>query len=150
MRYDSFYPFQHQASAFRHLPMPPNHFLPPQASQGMQAFSAFKNIPQPPRSPLPTNPTGKIDSFLQTADKLFSTAQSYKPYVQQIQQAVPMMKNLPSLYRMYKGIKGLPDANPSNNQSKAPRRSSTPSNRKESEYTSKPSRPLIFQPPFED
>jgi len=146
MRYDSFYPFQHQA--FRHLPpLPPNHFLPP---QGTEAFSGLKNIPLSPHSPLPTNPTGKIDSFLQTADKLFSTAQSYKPYVQQIQQAVPMMKNLPALYRMYKGIKGLPDANSNNNQTKAPRRSSTSANRKESDYTTKPSRPLIFQPPFED
>lgn len=148
MRYDNFYPFQQQA-AFRQLPMTPNNFLP---AHGMQALSAFRQLPFPRQTPLPTNATSKLDSFLHTADKLFSTAQNYTPY---IQQAVPMVKNLPALYRMYKGFQGLPDVNKTNNkQTKAPRRAASPSNRRQnlpeqSDLTPKPSKPRIFQPPFE-
>lgn len=144
-----FYPFQ-QAASFNQTSFSPQNFLP---ARGMNPFGGFGPQMQPP---VPVTPPSKFDSILQTADKLFNTAQSYTPY---IKQAGPMMKNIPSLYRMYKGFKGLPDAD----TDAAPdrRRSSRSSNRPDSrpparqrtreqvDLTPKPSKPRIFQPPFE-
>lgn len=98
-------------------------------------------------APLPAAPPSKIDSFLQSADKLFSTAQSYTPY---IQQAAPMVKNIPSLWRMYKGFKGLPNAGAaagSAASAAAPSVARSVTNTV-ADLTPRPSIPRIFQPPF--
>lgn len=151
MRYDSFYPFQQQVTPFTQLPFSPQNFFP---SRGINPFASFGQ--SPPQIPIPVSPTSKVDSFLQSADKLFSTAQSYTPY---IKQAAPMVKNIPSLYRMYKGFQGLPDANSnttnSNTKQREPRRPVDFGGRRQDpppqriDLTPKPSMPRIFQPPFE-
>lgn len=145
MRYDHFYPFQ-QAATFRTPPIPSRNPIP--MNSGFHPFHTFGQIAKQLPTNAPINPTSKLDSFLQTADKLFTTAQNYTPY---IQQAVPMVKNLPSLYRMYKGFQNLPDA-----QTQTPRRTNTTTNRSHrreyqeaTDYTTKPSKPRIFQPPFD-
>lgn len=59
---------------------------------------------------MPTPPVqepSKIGSFLQQANSLFNSAKTYTPY---IQQAMPMVKNIPSLLKLYKGFSGLPAA----------------------------------------
>lgn len=142
MRYNYFYPFQ-QVSHFSQMPtQPPASFL---AGRGFQQMGQFKGIPN--QAPSMANLPSKMDSFLQSADKLFATAQQVSPY---IQQAAPMVKNLPSLFRLYKGFQGLPDAN-TTQQSKQTR-PITPSidQTKAYDYTPKPSKPRIFQPPLMD
>lgn len=151
MRYDSFYPFQ-QLSAIPRQPLPPAQFL--QARGANPLFSLGQMAQQLPKQ-LPTSsaPLSKLDSFLQTADKLFVTAQNYTPY---IQQAVPMVKNLPSLYRMYKGFQNLPDIQSPKSNAQPTRKNPSQShrNRREtslepSDLTTKPSKPRIFQPPLD-
>ncbi len=51
---------------------------------------------------------GRIDQFLQSTGQFMKTAQTYAPYVQQ---AVPMFKNIPALFRLYKGFQNAPNAN---------------------------------------
>ena len=47
----------------------------------------------------------KLQSFMDTANRFLATAQSFQPLVQQ---ATPMFRNLPALWRLYKGFQGLP------------------------------------------
>lgn len=47
----------------------------------------------------------KIQSFMDTANRFLATAQGFQPLVQQ---ATPMFRNLPALWRIYKGFQGLP------------------------------------------
>jgi len=49
--------------------------------------------------------TPKLQSFMDTANRFLATAQSFQPLVQQ---ATPMFRNLPALWRLYKGFQGLP------------------------------------------
>ena len=52
----------------------------------------------------------RLQSFMDTANRFLATAQSFQPLVQQ---ATPMIRNLPALWRLYKGFQGLPkDQNP--------------------------------------
>jgi len=101
------------------MPMP----TPPQMSP--QSFFPPGGFPAQPRIPggfpmangigsfggqMPVPPVqepSKIGSFLQQANSLFNTAKTYTPY---IQQAMPMVKNIPSLLKLYKGFQGLPAA----------------------------------------
>ena len=102
----------------------------------------------------PVQEPSKIGSFLQQANSLFNSAKTYTPY---IQQAMPMVKNIPSLLKLYKGFQGLPStgggaaaANRTGSESK----SATGSNRSARQSASfsppepLPSKPRIFQPPM--
>ncbi|MBD8031890.1 VrrA/YqfQ family protein [Solibacillus merdavium] len=108
----------------------------------------------------------RLEGFLAGANSLFSNAQKFTPY---IQQAAPMFKNLPALWRMYRGFKDSPDPLESSTvamPTERPRGDTTPGERSQRERSgrgrgsrqnpepvqpiaTKPSRPMIFQPPFD-
>ena len=48
-----------------------------------------------------------LNGFLTNTQKVLSTAQQFGPMVQQYG---PMVRNLPSLWKLYRGLKDLPDA----------------------------------------
>ena len=91
---------------------------------------------------------GRIDQFLQSTGQFMKTAQTYAPYVQQ---AVPMFKNIPALFRLYKGFQNAPNAN---EKTKPPKSSAKPDAfpkptkqpRPREDYSTKPSLPKIYQP----
>ena len=98
----------------------------------------------------------KIASFLQSADSLFNSAKTYTPY---IQQAMPMMKNIPSLFKLYKGFQGLPDADAAAGTAAVASAATAAKQSRSSQRSSNqsiapvprepvPSRPRIFQPPM--
>ena len=100
----------------------------------------------------------KIGSFLQQANSLFNSAKTYTPY---IQQAMPMVKNIPSLLKLYKGFQGLPaagaaagagavaaEAAASEGASSAKSRKSSRQNGSFTPADPVPSKPRIFQPPM--
>ena len=98
----------------------------------------------------------KIASFLQSADSLFNSAKTYTPY---IQQAMPMMKNIPSLLKMYKGFQGLPDADAATGTAAVASAATAVKQARSNQRSSNqniapvprepvPSRPRIFQPPM--
>ncbi|MEK5232554.1 VrrA/YqfQ family protein [Lysinibacillus sp. FSL K6-0232] len=159
------YPYPMYPSGMR-MPMP----TPPQMSP--QSFFPPGGFPAQPRIPggfpmangigsfggqMPMPPVqepSKIGSFLQQANSLFNTAKTYTPY---IQQAMPMVKNIPSLLKLYKGFQGLPaagagaaaaaEATGSARASGGSRRSA----RQSESFTPPeplPSKPRIFQPPM--
>lgn len=124
----------------------------------------MNHMPIPPQAPIPGAGAGsvpKLEGFLSGANSLFNNAQKFTPY---IQQAAPMFKNLPALWRLYKGFKETSDPLESSTVSmpqeqERPRermreRMNPRGNRQEQEpveekVKSKPSLPKIFQPPFE-
>jgi hypothetical protein len=53
-----------------------------------------------------TNPSS-INGFLTNTQKVLSTAQQFGPMVQQYG---PIVKNIPSMWKMYRSLKNLPDA----------------------------------------
>lgn len=132
---------------------------------GFQPPNSFQSGMMPPSGPgMPRNSGPKLDSFMDTANKFLATAQSFQPL---IQQASPMIRNLPALWKLYKGFQGLPKANETEDQprqdkrgdqgrrEKQSRRESfdtfeTPSQmpRRTDDLTMKPSTPRIFQPPY--
>lgn len=141
---------------------------PPQMSP--QSFYQPGGFPVQPRIPggfpmangigtfggqMPTPPVqepSKIGSFLQQANSLFNTAKTYTPY---IQQAMPMVKNIPSLLKLYKGFQGLPSAgSASADTAGSDKKASTGSRRLSRQSASYmppeplPSKPRIFQPPM--
>ncbi len=106
---------------------------------------------------IPTQAVGgapRLESFLAGANSLFTNAQKFTPYVQQ---AAPMFKNLPALWRLYKGFKGSPDDDVlESSTAVAPveRRGRRQRQQQEQEQPktplkNRPSVPMIFQPPFE-
>lgn len=112
---------------------------------------------------MPTPPVqepSKIGSFLQQANSLFNSAKTYTPY---IQQAMPMVKNIPSLLKLYKGFSGLPAAGAAAGAAAAATDAAAASNVAGSTRTRRstqqsasttprqplPSKPRIFQPPME-
>lgn len=119
-------------------------------------------MPIPPQAPVQgAAGVPKLEGFLSGANSLFNNAQKFTPY---IQQAAPMFKNLPALWRLYKGFKDTSDPLESSTVSmpqERPRerdrmreRGNPRGNRREEEpvqekITTKPSLPKIFQPPFE-
>lgn len=183
------YPFQMYPGAMRmpmQMPMPmpmpmpmqmsPQSFMPPggfpfqpripsglQMPNGLGAMGG--QIPGASAGPIAAagaamQPPSKIASFLQSADSLFNTAKTYTPY---IQQAMPMMKNIPSLFKLYKGFQSLPDAGAvagagaaavaaeslaANTSQPRSSRSSSTQNMSSIPRESIPSRPRIFQPPM--
>ena len=91
---------------------------------------------------------GRIDQFLQSTGQFMKTAQTYAPYVQQ---AVPMFKNIPALFRLYKGFQNAPTANGKSTSSKGSSKSDTFSKsakqpKRSADYSTKPSLPKIYQP----
>ncbi|TQE91769.1 4-hydroxy-3-methylbut-2-enyl diphosphate reductase [Ureibacillus terrenus] len=136
-------------------PIRPNFFAPtpPQFPQPPQPFG-FRPGPLPPPVPrnFPPMPKGatRLDTLLETANRFLATAQSFQPY---IQQAAPMLRNLPALWKLYKGFQGIPS------QGNEPREEAERSSRSERfgqtgrsqrpSYETRPSVPKIFQPPFD-
>ncbi|RSD27488.1 hypothetical protein EJA10_10370 [Mesobacillus subterraneus] len=53
-----------------------------------------------------TDPSA-INGFLTNTQKVLSTAQQFGPMIQQYG---PLVRNLPSMWKLYKGLKDLPDA----------------------------------------
>lgn len=147
------------------MPMPtqqmsPQSFLPPGGfpvqpripsgfpmSSGIGTFGG--QMPMPP-----VQGASKIGSFLQQANSLFNSAKTYTPY---IQQAMPMVKNIPSLLKLYKGFQGLPSTGEKTGAAKATASDgagstkSGRSSRQNASFTPPdpiPSKPRIFQPPM--
>jgi len=125
----------------------PNHFIPSPPQFG------YRPGPFPPQMPpgfAPPKGTARLDSLLETANRFLATAQSFQPY---IQQAAPMLRNLPALWKLYKGFQGIPSQGgpgnergrnqPPSGQSNQNGRSQRPS------YETRPSVPKIYQPPFD-
>ena len=153
--------------------MRPPYYFPPQGFMNqmpvaprfpmyapyMMQTPYMNQIPLPPQMPGPAQAIGgapKLDGFLAGANSLFNNAQKFTPY---IQQAAPMFKNLPALWRLYKGFKDTPDplesstvAMPGERPSRDGLFRNRPSRQTEEPVrpiTSRPSIPKIFQPPFE-
>ncbi|QCR32905.1 VrrA/YqfQ family protein [Lysinibacillus sp. SGAir0095] len=110
MRPQSFYNQMPPSRPFNQFQGPRGNFAtrPPRFPQpGM--------MPPPGRGPAPVpipgaglgtgGATPKLQTFMDTANRFLSTAQSFQPFVQQ---ATPMFRNLPALWRLYKGFQGLP------------------------------------------
>lgn len=114
-------------------------------------FRRSSYLPYPtnnfPTLPPPVSSPSKIDQFLQTTDQLMKTAKTYEPY---IQQAKPLLKNLPAMWKIYKGFTN--SSNNSPKEQRIPRTSSSPkSNRTKPPappIVEQPSVPRIYQPPF--
>lgn len=128
--------------------------MPPRFPMYAPYFARAPFVSQMPIPPqIPAQAVGgapRLESFLAGANSLFSNAQKYTPY---IQQAAPMFKNLPALWRLYKGFKDSPDVLESTTAvTPRERRSSNRDNRLAQQNTplqNRPSVPMIFQPPFE-
>ena len=99
----------------------------------------------------------RLEGLLAGANSLFENAQKFTPY---IQQATPMFKNLPALWRLYRGFKGSSAPDPLESSTivapveRPPRqpRQSRRARQETQQYVPikpKPSVPMIFQPPFE-
>ncbi|NLY80282.1 MAG: hypothetical protein GX072_10460 [Lysinibacillus sp.] len=107
--------------------------------------------PFPPGMPGFQHPKGspKLDSILETANRFLATAQSFQPY---IQQAAPMIKNLPALWKLYKGFQSIPSQNQGGNEGLERQRDNSDirfDSAPRQQYTTKPSLPKIYQPPFD-
>jgi len=153
------------------MQMPMQMPTPPQMSP--QPFFQHGGFPNQPRVPggfpmsngigsfggqMPMQQPSKIGSFLQQANNLFNSAKTYTPY---IQQAMPMVKNIPSLLKLYKGFQGLPaagaaagagavaaEAAASEGAGSTKRRKSSRQNASFTSPAPLPSKPRIFQPPM--
>ena len=64
-----------------------------------------------------TNP-GTINSFLTNTQKVLNTAQQVGPLVNQYG---PIVKNLPMMWKLYRGLKDAPEFNENQEQSSIPR-----------------------------
>ncbi|WP_347789424.1 VrrA/YqfQ family protein [Solibacillus sp. CAU 1738] len=186
MRPFSYYPAQYQMNPYNMMPggfspfmrapgfmqrMPMPRAMP--GMPGMHGMSGMSGMPGisgipgmsgavsgaiPGAAPVP-----KLDSILQTANSFMNNAQKFTPYVQQ---AAPMFKNLPALWRMYRGFSNSSSDEsstiPTKRESRNIRDSSNFDERSESDnirgrkktekrvdLTPKPSVPRIYQPPFD-
>ncbi|AWE06827.1 hypothetical protein DCE79_05195 [Lysinibacillus sp. 2017] len=137
------------------MPIPPQ--IPPQIpSQFPSQFPS--QLPTQFPTQLPTQAVGgapRLESFLAGANSLFTNAQKFTPYVQQ---AAPMFKNLPALWRLYKGFKGSPDDDvldsstavaPVERRGRRQRQQQEQQEQQRTPLKNRPSVPMIFQPPFE-
>ena len=102
----------------------------------------------------------QLDQLVNGANSLYNTAQKFMPIVQQ---AKPMFNNLPALWKLYKGFKGLPDDNSTDDRSHDSFDSTSDYEYAESgsdpyiknykkvePLVTKPSVPKIFQPSFQN
>ncbi|WP_052344370.1 VrrA/YqfQ family protein [Bacillus ndiopicus] len=131
----NFMPFMRAGAFPPQVPM--GMGMPMQATQAAQAAQAVAATP-------------KWETFLQTANSFMNNAQKFTPYVQQ---AAPMIKNLPALWRMYRGFR---NSSGESSTVHAPHRdienrveSRIESTRRQNERQTRPSVPRIYQPPFE-
>lgn len=163
---------------FQQMPVPPRFPMYAPYMMRSPVPSQMPQMPQMPQMqmpqmpmqpPFPTEAVGgapKLEGILAGANSLFTNAQKFTPY---FQQAAPMFKNLPALWRLYKGFKGTPDDDPLESstvvapvdapveQSNSNRRNNSRSSRNRSRQQpqqsapvkNRPSVPMIFQPPFE-
>lgn len=164
MSYPNFNPFMQPGRPFHHIPNAMPNFVQARSNPIPQFTNVRPNVMPNfgyPRAPYPTGmvpPTvsaakgalPKLDAFMETANKFLSTAQSFQPY---IQQATPMIRNLPALWKIYKGFQSVPSAtegaektgkrNTPSNPTKSSHRKGTQQNN-----TTRPSVPRIYQPPY--
>lgn len=126
-------------------PVRPNYYAPRPPQFG------FRPGPYPP--PMPPGfqpPKARLDSILETANRFLATAQSFQPY---IQQAAPMLRNLPALWKLYKGFQSIPSQGKSIGEEGSRKASSGKSGQtsrtQKASYESRPSIPKIYQPPFD-
>lgn len=125
-------------------PMPPQM---PSQIPGVAAATAAAGVAGAAGAP-------RLEGLLAGANSLFENAQKFTPY---IQQATPMFKNLPALWRLYRGFKGSSAPDPLESSTivapvERPPRQPRRSRQQTQQYvpiTQKPSVPMIFQPPFE-
>lgn len=89
----------------------------------------------------PTQPP--LTGFLANAQSLFNQAQQFTPY---FQQAAPMLKNLPALWRMYRGFKGGDESSSVAAPRKKRKQHAPPAS---ATHTTRPSVPKIYQPPYD-
>ena len=165
MRPPFFYPPQYAMNAYQMPQMPQVPQAPQVPQMPYQSFSPFgMRPPIPMQAPVPAPPTSsmpRLDSFLQGADSLFTGAQKFTPY---FQQAAPMFKNLPALWRMYKGFKQAPgdedessfslessleDIAPPPRQRRSRRPDRSAPEQRTVPLVSRPSVPRIYQPPLD-
>ncbi|MFJ8236929.1 VrrA/YqfQ family protein [Ureibacillus sp. NPDC094379] len=154
---------------FNHFPNQMHNFgyaprqLPPMMPPNFQGPPNFHgpnfqgpNIPKAPGLGVGAGAAGapKLESFMNTANKFLATAQSFQPL---IQQATPMFRNLPAIWKLYKGFQSIPST--SNEEEKPSRRESssyevarprkTESAPSKPIESTRPSTPKIFQPPYD-
>lgn len=62
------------------------------------------------------NPEG-INGFLANTQQVLNSVQSMGPMVQQFQQYAPLVRNLPAMWKLYKGVQDTPDSEVSSDSS---------------------------------
>lgn len=141
--------------------MPPMPIVPrfPMYAPYMMRTPMFNPMQMGNPMPIPPQFSGapvaagapRLEGFLSGANSLFTNAQKFTPY---IQQAAPMFKNLPALWRLYRGFKNTSDPLESSTivaPIERPQRRARNTGQWQEEsvnMTPKPSLPMIFQPPF--
>lgn len=144
MRPPFFYPPSYMPVNYTPVPRFQPFMRPPQIPFPAQA-AISPQTPFPTQTPFPSQlpipqAQAPLTGFLANAQSLFEQAQKFTPYMQQ---AAPMMKNLPALWRMYKGFKQ--DSSLESSVERPPRK---PVKQVEQSYTQRPSVPKIYQPPY--
>lgn len=142
----------------QHPPMMPPNFQGPPNFHGPNFQGPNFQGPNIPKAPgvgaAGAAGAPKLESFMNTANKFLATAQSFQPL---IQQATPMFRNLPAIWKLYKGFQSIPSTSneeekpsrrePASYEEARPRKTeAAPSKPIES---TRPSTPKIFQPPYD-
>lgn len=145
MRYESFYPFNNHARQQNFMPRQtffPYQQQPFQSNFSNQALNPFSNENIAEQA---GQQTSKLENYMKTADRFLSTAQQYAPVIQQF---APMISNLPSMWRLYKGVQSMPDRSSSSSSgpSPSPASSARPMTQNFTASAPRPSMPRIFQP----
>lgn len=128
-----------------------------QGIPGSQSFQDFQGIPGTAAATAAAAAGAtpfRLDQFMNQAGQFVQSAQKYAPM---IQQARPMLKNLPALWRIYKGFNSTSSAGEKQavRSSRAQERSeesrsSRSSTRSTINEETRPSIPKIYQPKFEN
>ncbi len=162
-----------QASPFArippNIPMPQQPGIPgiPQGAgipgatgiPGSPGIPGGAGIPGSPGIPGAAATPFRLDQFMNQAGQLVQSAQKYAPMIQQAQ---PMLKNLPALWRLYKGFQSTPapeqeqgSRSSRTQQSFEPSRTTTRSSARSTTRSTlneetRPSLPKIYQPNLEN
>lgn len=128
----TYVPVQRMSPFFMRPPLPVSPAIP---SAPIDPATISQAIAPAVSSPLP------LTGFLANAQSLFNQAQQFTPY---FQQAAPMLKNLPALWRMYRSFKG-------NTEEESSVAAPPPKKRKAKAepLRTQPSIPKIYQPPYD-
>lgn len=86
---------------------PYQHYHGPGRMQGFGYPPPHRFNPGMMPPPGPKAPS-KIESFMETCNRLLSTAQGFQPY---FAQATPLIRNIPALWRLYRGFSSSPKGN---------------------------------------